>query len=220
MQPMDVNSDESTAASGGTPTDGQGAPPRGSAGMTLVELMIVVGLLGLLFTVALPSFRDYLRGRDTRSAAVAVQVAVNVAKSHAATTNRRVVLDFSPGGLSTGDGFYTAYDDLDGDGVPSAAEVDTLRLPTRAANAGIAGWRLPDGVEFGPPAGASAGPLGVPVSPDGVTFTDDRITVRPDGTAGEAGHIALRDPDGRGWAITLTAGGAVRIYHFDGSGWR
>jgi hypothetical protein len=58
------------------------------------------------------------------------------------------------------------------------------------------------------------------VVPDGVTFTNNAVTILPDGTAVESGHVTLEDAVARQHAITLTAGGAVRRYRFDGSSWR
>jgi hypothetical protein len=46
------------------------------------------------------------------------------------------------------------------------------------------------------------------------------VTILPDGTAVESGHVTLEDAVARQHAITLTAGGAVRRYRFDGSSWR
>lgn len=48
---------------------------RSGSGFTLIEVMIVVAVLGLLVTIALPSYRDYVK-RANRSAAQ--QIMLNI----------------------------------------------------------------------------------------------------------------------------------------------
>ncbi len=63
------------------------APLRAQAGFTLIEVMIVVGLIGILGAVALPSYQDSVRKArraDARSALVtAAQLMERYATEHA-----------------------------------------------------------------------------------------------------------------------------------------
>lgn len=193
---------------------------RAAPGFTLVEMLIVVVLVGAAVGFGIEGLRTYRETQRARAGAVQVVTVLNHAKSRAVTTNQPVIVDFAPGGFVPSDGFYQVYLDEDGDGTLDAGEVLAANLAGTTERASLVGYQLPAAMGFGLPAGASTGPLGLTAASDGVSFTADLITLLPDGTASEAGHLMLFDDDDRAYAITLTVGGAVRMYRFDGSGWR
>ncbi len=74
------------------------APRTRHAGFTLIELMIVVALIGILASIAIPSFRDYqLRSRRSEAYANLVSLA-KAQKSYAAEFGNPVVVAPMPGG--------------------------------------------------------------------------------------------------------------------------
>ncbi len=189
-------------------------------GFTLVELLIVMALVALGAGLGIHSFRNYREGQRARAAAAEVVSVLTLAKGRAAAANRPAIVDFAPGGLSTSEGFFLVYLDTDMDGVMDPGEVAAAGLPNAVQHAGMIGYLLPKGIQFQQPSDASVGPLGLSVVADGVTFTNNAVTILPDGTAPEAGHVTLEDGVARQYAVTVTAGGAVRRFRYDGSGWQ
>lgn len=190
-------------------------------GFTLLEILIVIVLTGVVTALlAIPGLRRYEEANRMRVATTQVQAAFSLARSRAAEMNRVVRVDFAPSPLTPAAGFLTVFVDLNRNGRPEPIEVDSLGLPNATVKSGVRGWELPRGIQFLPPAGAAAGPLGVPTASDGVSFTGDQIAVWPDGTVTEAGHITLGDVDGRRHAISISMGGSVRTWIYDGQQWR
>ena len=66
-------------------------------GVTLVELLVVVGIMVLLATIAIPAFRPLTEGRGTREAVRAINVFFNSAQNRAAQTGRPVGVMFERG---------------------------------------------------------------------------------------------------------------------------
>jgi type IV fimbrial biogenesis protein FimT len=61
-----------------------------SAGFTLVELIITVTILGILMAVGMPSFTNFIRNSQIRSAAENLQAGLNLARSESLRRNARV----------------------------------------------------------------------------------------------------------------------------------
>ena len=192
----------------------------GASGFTLVEMLIVMALVGTAVGFGIQGLRGYREQQRAQSGAVQVVRVLNLARARAVSTNQTTIVDFSPGALTPADGFYEVFLDLDRDAVRDTWEVVAANLSEPTMRGTLIGYQLPANMQFAQPGGASTGPLGIPIAPDGVTFTNNQIVLFPDGTASEAGHVTLVDPVGRAYAVTLTAGGAIRMYRFDGSGWR
>jgi type IV fimbrial biogenesis protein FimT len=70
-----------------------------SAGVTLIELMIGIAVLGVLVTLALPSFSAYMANVEVRNAADALSNGLQYARSEALRQNRliRFQLDVGSG---------------------------------------------------------------------------------------------------------------------------
>jgi len=62
---------------------------RGKRGFTLFELMVVILLLGFVFFLTLPNFREILEPRDAKRAVLQFAGSLKYAQSQAATTKQR-----------------------------------------------------------------------------------------------------------------------------------
>lgn len=98
-----------------------------SRGLTLIELMIAVAIVAILMAVAAPSFEQAINGNRLGSAAGEISGALQLARSEAIRSNRRVVLCRSVNGSdcsatsATWDG-WIVFVDTDGDGARGGAE--------------------------------------------------------------------------------------------------
>lgn len=189
-------------------------------GFTLVELLILLALVGTAVGFSIESLSNFREAQRARSGVTRLLTVLDTAKSRAVTLDQVAIVDFSPGGLSTSDGFYEVFIDLDDDGARDAGENAAANLTDVTSRGGMIGYQLPAGLSFSRPGGVATGPLGIPTAADGVTFTGDRISFFPDGTSPEAGHVTMTDASGRTFAVTLTAGGAVHVHRLNGSTWQ
>lgn len=193
--------------------------PR-SGGFTLVELLIVMAIMSLGIAISYPGVRRYRQAELMRAQATRLSLLLNSARARSATLNRVVRVTFAPPSLSPSNGFLAIYADRNLNLQLDSAEVAAASIPTTASMAGVQGFLLEDGIKLGRASGLPNGPLGVPVPFDGVSFTGDQVSFFPDGTAAEAGNIVLLGPAGRVYAVTVSAGGATRVYGSANGNWQ
>ena len=92
-------------------------------GFSLIELMVVMGVLGILLTVAAPAFVNLVRDNRLLSEVYGLRAALNNARTEALTQRSFVTVCESDDGAScadTGNDWnkgYIAFTDFDGDGV-------------------------------------------------------------------------------------------------------
>ena len=96
------------------PRDVTNQPPRKQAGMTLIELMIVVVIVGILASVAYPGYQEYVR-RAKRSEAKALLADISARMERFYFDNNTYTLTMTSAGLgygsatpSSAEGHYTA----------------------------------------------------------------------------------------------------------------
>ncbi|MFZ5454865.1 MAG: GspH/FimT family pseudopilin [Pseudomonadota bacterium] len=98
-------------------------------GFTLIELMIVVALLAIISAFALPAFQSFIASNRLTSEANELLAGLNLARSEAVRSQRRVVLcrASATGCVTTADGErwqrWVVFVDNDADGVFDASEL-------------------------------------------------------------------------------------------------
>jgi prepilin-type N-terminal cleavage/methylation domain-containing protein len=210
------------------------------AGVSLLEVMLVVGLLGVLAALAAPNIAEWARSQRLKDSARSVGDLLLLARSEAIRTGRRQVVFFGPPGSTDpagnpieAHGAWVPVLVLD-DGAPAASNCQI------EAGEEVEGLAPVDGLSWGVsyatgpvPTDAGAGPF-APSPWDGGTFADgggsavhwllfgpDGLPVVFDGSGGDCGVIggagagggALYLTDGeRDYAIVLSPIGGVRLH--------
>lgn len=67
--------------------------PAGTRGFTLIELVVTVAVLGILTTMALPSFRSFLASQRIKTASFDLMSMITIARSEAIKRNIDVTFD-------------------------------------------------------------------------------------------------------------------------------
>lgn len=76
---------------------------RGKAfGFTMIELMITLVIVGILATIAVPSFRDFVRTQRVKSASFELVAALTLTRSEAIKRNTNIVMTQASGGWQNG----------------------------------------------------------------------------------------------------------------------
>jgi type IV fimbrial biogenesis protein FimT len=76
---------------------------RGKAfGFTMVELMITLVIIGILATIAVPSFRDFVRTQRVKSASFELVAALTLTRSEAIKRNTNITMTQASGGWQNG----------------------------------------------------------------------------------------------------------------------
>lgn len=184
---------------------------RRPAGYTLVELVVVVGLVCAVLTAAVPAFDAAADAADAYGAARYLAGVVARARLEAARSQRTVAVRFSRGGPVT----FTVVIDGDGDGVRADDIAAGIDRAMRGAD------RLEDHfprVRFG-----ISGPVpgiddarGLTAADDPVRFgAADQVTLTPVGTA-TGGTAYLTSRAGVQFAVRVSGvTGRARVLRYD-----
>ena len=148
---------------------------RRNAGITLIEIMVTVALVGALAVMAIPRMDDFFDRQDAKAAARAVADALLRARAEAMRTGNHFIVFF--GGPGTTDGNGTAIEDEAGNFVPILILDDG---PPATANCRIDGgetreYLYPiDGMTWGVTSASAAAPGDVGAAPyaSGFSFAD------------------------------------------------
>lgn len=102
-------------------------PARHNSGFTLIELMVVIGIVAILLAIALPSFQGTLRSNRVATATNELIASLALARSDAIRSTRGAGVCPSADGATCGDASvwsqgWLVWGDSNGDGILSAGE--------------------------------------------------------------------------------------------------
>ena len=184
-----------------------------ATGFTVIELLIAVGILGILSSIAIPSYNAWLPKTRVNNAARELFTELQLAKMKAITENNDYVITFD-----SANNTYSIYDDDDNDFATAGAESDEL---VKAIDIDT---KHP-GIEYGYVSEKS--PNGSVIT-KAVTFSGSprRMAFGPTGLANKNGSISLVPTEDtsnsrkdRQRVITVLKTGRVRLYRNTGSCW-
>lgn len=170
-------------------------------GLTIIELVVVMGILGIMVLIAIPNIGRWLPRYRLRSAARDVASNMQLARLGAIKDNREWALLFDANGQSYqiisnkgADGNWGTPDDIE-ERVVNLSDYPNVRF-------GDSG--------YGPVAGGGS-------VDDGVTFVADRAEFNPGGTA-TAGTVYLQNNRNGAMAIRVDSStGIIRVWMWDSS---
>ncbi|RJX33334.1 MAG: prepilin-type N-terminal cleavage/methylation domain-containing protein [Oxalobacter sp.] len=154
-----------------------------SEGVTLIELVIAIAVLGILLAAGLPSFGNWIQNSRTRAQAESILRGLQLARQEAIRNNSPVEFQFVAGGWRVGCVTVTTECPLD---------IQSYKTPAGSVvvnSGGQQNYRF-DNMGF----------LTVPVVAQGNVWTTIAVT-----------NPNLVPPEGRDLSILITSGGATKM---------
>lgn len=205
-------------------------------GVTVIELMLVVVVIGIVMAVGTYNFLAELPTYRLRGAVNKVAASVQLVKMRAIATNRNAWFR-----VDASNNFFTGFVDDDADSaVDSPGEYDSAGMDMPDNLSGTPGFLLPEDVSFGwPSTYGGSGPDGVSpgADSDGVFVAglsgENDIGFRPTGlpivnlpalqSPTESVIVFLKNTREQGFAISIGITGRVKTYEWQetaGGSWQ
>ena len=226
----------------------QPVPRKHRAGFNLIEVVTVMGIIGVLAAIAIPNIREMLERRRLQGAARDLANTFQIARSQAIRTGNNHIVFFGPPG--TTDPAGTVLTDTIGvsvpvlildDGPPATANchIDVTEDRETLAAQNTIGWGVSEATvkvptdtgaaAFSPPQASGTtvtDPSNNPTNwvlfrPDGIPvgFAPTATTCGTIGDTGTGGAGLYVTSGGRDYAVTLAPLGSVRVHTWGGAGW-
>ena len=196
-------------------------------GFTLLEAMIVAGIIAIMAAIAVPSIRTWIPRQQMRSIKRDIVSQMQLARMRAIGTGHYCYIDFDPGSDGVANNMaFTCFLDTDDDtigeldnGLPEDAnEFQASQMTSPNTVNGVPSIRLPNHVSYGLETGVDD-INGDPYSGDGVSFSGNRVIFYPNGS-GKAGTVYFHTNQGENYAATVNIIGRVIVRKWNGTSWQ
>lgn len=175
---------------------------KNKKGFTLVEVIVVMAVIGIMVTIAIPGISSWLPNYKLKSAARDVYSSLQKARMLAVKNNRNAAVIF--------DAANNKYDVCD-DWVSTASPPCVGSLVTTDFNS------LGYGIGYGHGNATSAVGTGFD---NNITYPGDDVVFTPSGLGNASGYVYLENRNNVAtYAIGSLTSGSIRISKWNGSAW-
>jgi len=188
--------------------------PKNSPGFTLNELCVTMAIIATLAGIAIPSYRQQIETYRLRRAARDLYYHMQWSKIDAIKNNSitRIFFDSVPGQQGYeiwSQGPNKVWNNKGGD--------DILERRVALSDYG-------SGISFGQGNAAKSAiqdPEGGKIPADGISYTGNSASFKPDGTAGKLGYVYFRNAKGENYAVGTTYfAGLIVLRKWLGTKWQ